>query len=216
MGTSEIRGSGLFRLEAGATLATANEGGVDSAVFVTGTVTLNTGANFTFNGTVGQVTGVSMQDTVNNLTINNPDTVVLSQPTLINGVLRLMAGVFDNTIPFTLGPGGSISYEGGTLRFPVSVRLKDDGIPESFFVDQNYPNPFNPSTTIRFGLSVRSHVSITVFNLLGQEVATAFEGTRDAGTYEMDFNGAGLGSGVYLYRIQAGKSVETRRMVLTK
>jgi hypothetical protein len=102
------------------------------------------------------------------------------------------------------------------LRFPVSVRLKDDGIPESFFVDQNYPNPFNPSTTIRFGLSVRSHASITVFNLLGQEVATAFEGTRDAGTYEMDFNGAGLGSGVYLYRIQAGKSVETRRMVLTK
>jgi hypothetical protein len=89
-----------------------------------------------------------------------------------------MAGEFDNTIPFTLGPNGSISYEGGRLKFTTSVESREQNIPESFFVEQNYPNPFNPSTTISFGLPSASRVTVKVINMLGQEVATLFDGEK--------------------------------------
>jgi hypothetical protein len=215
MGQSELRGSGLFVLNAGATLATAHEGGMDSTLSVTGNVTLDSAANFTFNGNVAQVTGMSMPTTVNDLVINNSAGVALSQPTTINGVLRLVAGVFDNTIPFTLGPSGSISFEGGSLLIPTSVD-EENTIPTEFFVRQNYPNPFNPTTTIRFGLPASAHVTITVYNLLGQEVARILEGRRDAGTYEVPFEASRLGSGVYLYRVQADRAVSVKRMILLK
>ena len=216
MGQSELFGSGRFILNAGATLATGNDGGLDSAVRVTGTVTLDTSASFTFNGSVAQITGVAMPAKVNNLVINNAAGVTLSQPTTINGVLRLQAGVFDNTIPFTLGPGGSVSMEGGSLLHPLSVELIDETVPGSFSVAQNYPNPFNPSTTIRFGLPQKSRVSITIFNLLGQVVATPFEGTRDAGVHELQFDASRLSSGVYLYRVKADDAVQVNRMILLK
>jgi hypothetical protein len=157
-----------------------------------------------------------MPATVNGLTIDNQAGVTLSQETTINGVLRLVAGVFDNTIPFTLGPTGSISYEGGSLAVPVSVESPERNLPESFFVEQNYPNPFNPSTTIRFGLPAPSHVSVSVFNLLGQEVATLFDGRKDAGVHDLQFDAANLTSGIYLYRVEAGDMVAMKRMVLMK
>jgi hypothetical protein len=189
---------------------------VDSAVSVTGAVTYDPGASFTFNGIVRQVTGVTMPSVVNNLWINSADTVVLSQSTTINGVLRLMSGCLDNSIAFSLGPGGSISYEGGCLLFPVSVGPDEGNLPRSFFVEQNYPNPFNPSTTIRFGLPAGSPVSVKVFNLLGQEVATLFEGRQSAGVHTVRFDASNLGSGIYLYRVKAGSAVETKRMIVVK
>jgi len=217
MGPSKVRGSGMFRLNAGATLATATEGGLDSAVVVTGTVTLDSAASYTFSGTAAQITGLTMPATIKNLTIDNSAGVTLSRATKINGVLRLKKGVFDNTIKFTLGSTGSVVYEGGSLKFPLtSVEVVEAGVPESFFVNQNYPNPFNPSTTIRFGLPEASIVSAKVFNLMGQQVATAFEGQKDAGVYELRFDASNLSSGVYLFRIEAGRSVDVRRMILMK
>jgi hypothetical protein len=222
LGTSVISSSntGSFILLAGATLATGHASGVSGCIQCTGASngggnSFSTAANYTFDGSVAQVTSSLMPTTVNNLTINDTAGVALSQPTTINGVLRLVAGVFDNTIPFTLGPGGSISYEGGSLL--VSVKPTADGtIPESFFVDQNYPNPFNPATTVRFGLPHGSFVTVRVFDLLGQEVATLFEGWQNAGVYDLDFDASSLSSGVYFYRIQADKTVDTKRMVLIK
>ncbi|MGA9115890.1 MAG: T9SS type A sorting domain-containing protein [Bacteroidota bacterium] len=216
MGMSEVRGSGLFTLSPGAVLATGNEGGVDSAVSVTGTVSFSTEAGFTFNGTVPQVTGVSMPATVQNLTINNAAGVALTQPTTINGVLRLMAGVFNNTIPFTLGPSGSISYEGGSLLFPVSVEAGDGGVPAEFFVEQNYPNPFNPTTEIRFGIPSALRVRAEIFTLLGERAATLVDEVLEPGVHVIRLDATGLGSGVYLYRIQAGSRSSTHRMVLVK
>ena len=89
-------------------------------------------------------------------------------------------------------------------------------IPQSFFVSQNYPNPFNPSTTITYGLPTESYVAAKVYNLLGQEVATLFSGRQSAGVHVLNFDAFHLNSGVYLYRVQAGTSVETKRMVLMK
>jgi hypothetical protein len=212
-GMSEIRGSGLFTLSANATLATANDGGVDSAVVTTGALTLSNAANYTFNGTVNQVTGLSMPTTVADITINNPTRVRLSQHTTINDTLHLRAGMFDVGVGFTLGPNGVVSNEGGTL---VSVDDPQTGIPDEFFVDQNFPNPFNPSTTIRFGVTERSFVTVKLFNVLGQEMATAFDGWKDAGEHTLAVDGSKLVSGMYFYRVQAGQRVTTRRMIHVK
>jgi len=178
---------------------------------------LSSAANYTFDGDSAQVTGMLMPDTVKNLTVNNAKGVTLSQATIINGTLTLTAGQFDNTIPFTLGPNAKISYGGGTLKIPVTlVPMKESTIPQKFFVEQNYPNPFNPSTTISYGIPRTAFVTVKVFNVLGQEVKTLFSGYQSTGVYTLSFNASDLSSGVYLYRIQAGASVDIKRMVLVK
>jgi hypothetical protein len=206
---------------------TALAGGVAEILStVTGAVTLADGSSYGFNGATAQVTSTRMPATVTDLIINNAAGVTLSQATTINGKLRLVAGVFDNTIPFTLGPNGSISFEGGSLLLPVAVEERKRTVPETFFIEQNYPNPFwsgatsrsagTPSTSIRFGLPATAHVTVDVFNMLGQKVATLFDGRKDAGVHNLIFDAVNLSSGVYLYRIQAGELVSMKRMVLGK
>jgi hypothetical protein len=78
------------------------------------------------------------------------------------------------------------------------------------------PNPFNPSTTIRYDLPDRAQVTLTIFNTLGQQVATVVQGEQEAGYHEVKFDGSGLSSGVYFCRLKAGNSVETKRLVLMK
>jgi hypothetical protein len=90
------------------------------------------------------------------------------------------------------------------------------GIPQEFRLEQNYPNPFNPSTTIRYGLPVHSHVTLTVFNTLGQQVALLENGEQEAGYHEVKFEGVGFASGVYFYRIQAGTFNEVKKLLLVR
>ncbi len=86
--------------------------------------------------------------------------------------------------------------------------------PKNHALLQNYPNPFNPSTTIRYGLPSRSHVTLTVFNTLGQQVATLVQGEQEAGFHEAVFDASVLASGVYVYRLQSGETILSRKMVL--
>ena len=96
--------------------------------------------------------------------------------------------------------------------------------PTSYALDQNYPNPFNPSTTIRFSLPEASHVRLTVFNLLGEELAVLINEQRQAGVYDQKFDASGLPSGSYFYRIeaqglggaQAKSFVQVRKMTIVK
>ncbi len=85
-----------------------------------------------------------------------------------------------------------------------------------FRLDQNYPNPFNPSTTINYQLPATIHVTLEVFNLLGQGIATLVDAVESAGTKTIRFDAKGLASGVYLYKLQAGNRVQTKRFVLLK
>ena len=83
-------------------------------------------------------------------------------------------------------------------------------------LDQNYPNPFNPTTTIRYALPQPSHVTLTVFNMLCQEVANLVDENQEAGYHEVRFDASGLASGVYFYRLRAGEFVQSRTLVLVK
>ena len=89
-------------------------------------------------------------------------------------------------------------------------------VPTSFEVLQNYPNPFNPSTLIRYGLPTKSHVTLTIYNNLGQQVASLVNEERDAGYHEATFDGSELASGVYFYRIVAGSFVQTKKLLLLR
>src|SRR3990172_7221484 len=218
MGGSKLRGSGRFELKAGAGLATGEPGGIDSAVVVTGPVAVDTAAQYIYNGTANQVTGISLPTKVYSLVVDNPDTVVLSQQTTIFGPLYLRDGIFDNTIPFDLGGVGYIRFEGGNLLLgvPVSVEENHQLVPEAFFVNQNFPNPFNPTTTIIYGLPGEDHVTARGFNVLGQEVATLFDGRQSAGTHQLSFDASRLPSGVYIYTVRSGETEITKQMVLIR
>jgi hypothetical protein len=92
----------------------------------------------------------------------------------------------------------------------------NDNVPTSFALNNAYPNPFNPTTAISFALPQAEQVSLTVFNIAGQEVASLATGMMEAGTHNVTFDAAQLGSGVYLYTLQAGSFSETKKMVLVK
>jgi hypothetical protein len=89
-------------------------------------------------------------------------------------------------------------------------------VPASFSLKQNYPNPFNPSTSLAYSIPTRANVRLSVYDVLGREVATLVNETKEAGEYDATFLAEGLSSGVYFYTLRAGAFMETRRMVLMK
>jgi subtilisin-like proprotein convertase family protein len=90
------------------------------------------------------------------------------------------------------------------------------GIPNRFMLYQNYPNPFNPVTTVKYDLAKDVKVKITVYDLLGREVAVPVNEFKKAGSYSMKFDGTQMASGIYFYKIEAGNFVETKKMILVK
>jgi predicted GH43/DUF377 family glycosyl hydrolase len=89
-------------------------------------------------------------------------------------------------------------------------------VPGAFALDQNFPNPFNPSTTIRYDLPTRAHVTLSIYNTLGQQVATLVNESEEAGYHDMRFDASGLASGVYFYRIRAGEYAGTKKLVVLR
>ncbi len=90
------------------------------------------------------------------------------------------------------------------------------GVPVEFSLDQNYPNPFNPSTEIRYGVGQPGHVTIAVYDLLGREVGVLVDQRMDSGSHTLRFDGRGLSSGMYVYRMTAGGLTLVKKMLLTK
>ena len=117
--------------------------------------------------------------------------------------------LLENALLWALGRDDEIA---GT----VAIETRDAAVPDVFHLDQNYPNPFNPNTLLPFSVAVASPVSLTVYNVLGQEVAILVDEPLAAGNYTAGFRADGLSSGVYLYRLQAGSTVVTRKMLLAK
>ncbi|MBM2841703.1 MAG: uncharacterized protein HW412_2231 [Bacteroidetes bacterium] len=117
----------------------------------------------------------------------------------------------------TMLRGPSDVFVASLLSIPTSVREgREDVLPLEFALHQNFPNPFNPSSTIKFQIPRSSHVILRIYDVLGKEIATLVNEPLIPGSYEKTFDGSGLASGMYFYRMQAGTFVETRKLVLLK
>jgi len=122
-------------------------------------------------------------------------------------------------IPLAAAPTGIvIDGDGWILKRIVSLSAVDEvgASPTEFALGQNYPNPFNAGTTIRYELPRGDHVLLTVYNLRGQEVASLVDRWHPAGVYSVTFDGRGLGSGLYFYRIETTMYSKTKKMILLK
>ncbi len=102
------------------------------------------------------------------------------------------------------------------LDFITAVEPIPDVVPAVFRLDQNYPNPFNPVTTIQFSVPKTAQVSIKLYDILGREVATLLDERMTTGEYKLQFEAAGLASGLYFYRMQSEGFVQSRKLTLLK
>ena len=110
------------------------------------------------------------------------------------------------------------NYDAGNVPGITSIGENSDiaSLPKAFTLDQNYPNPFNPETTIKFEITERSNVKLSVYDIHGQEITVLVNGYRNAGKYTESFSGSNLTSGIYFYRLESNGFSTTKRMLFLK
>ncbi len=135
-----------------------------------------------------------------------------------NSIYDLLGGRIYLNVHSSTAAGGEIrgDFKLGS-GITTSVKHVSDRVPQRYSIEQNYPNPFNPSTTINYSLRGSGAVSVIVYNLLGQKIATLAEGFQSAGEYAATFNASSLASGMYFYQLTVdGAVVGTKKMMLLK
>jgi hypothetical protein len=137
-------------------------------------------------------------------------------PVTLNQVGVLLGGGTRRTNGITYA--GTIYVDNLRVSYPARVTgiQEINRQPSSFMLYQNYPNPFNPSTRIQYSVASSRIVLLKVYDVLGRDVATLVNERKSPGTYEVNFDGSKLPSGIYFYRLQAGNFVETKKLVLLK
>jgi hypothetical protein len=103
----------------------------------------------------------------------------------------------------------------GTYEYSFIVEV-DGLVPDEYLLEQNYPNPFNPSTSIKYQMPENGFVTIKVYDMLGNEVATLVNEIQEAGNHSVEFDAATVSSGIYFYIMQAGNFTQTKKMTLLK
>jgi Secretion system C-terminal sorting domain len=152
---------------------------------------------------------------------NGQFTIIRSGTTGSLSTIWTVNGTFDGTGQKASGTWG-FDVSGTTCAGnwgpagPVVFVEDVHGTPERFALHQNYPNPFNPTTTIKFDLPKSSEIRLSVSDILGREVSVLVNEWRDAGIHEVNFDGSNLASGVYFYRLQAGPSLQSKKLMIAK
>ena len=118
----------------------------------------------------------------------------------------------------SLSPNSENLFRIGHAISPMTVDVRErlSGIPSEFSLEHNYPNPFNPSTTIQFSITRSASTQLTIYDLLGREVATLVNEAMAPGTYKVRWDANAVASGIYFYRLRSGEYTETKRMLLLK
>ena len=155
--------------------------------------------------------------------LNNPNFLPLAgSPVLTGAGTPPDDGFFDATANY-VGAFKDVDWTFGWARFnPDSTTTGVKGtkliskIPHSFVLSQNYPNPFNPATKIQYSITKTTNVKLAVYNILGQQVSVLVNRVKSPGTYEVNFDASNLASGIYIYRIEAGDQVISKKMTLLK
>jgi len=125
----------------------------------------------------------------------------------------------DSLVDCSFGLGTDVAdmgAYGGGLYYPTGINDVFETVPSRFGLSQNFPNPFNASTTISYNLKEPSYISIDVYDALGRNIETLFEGTQGRGEHSVTWNASNVSSGTYFYRIQEGSYFESRKMLLLK
>jgi hypothetical protein len=144
---------------------------------------------------------------------------------LINGENFVLAVALESDVATTNSTNVGSTFAGNLMVYPIyrigqpptGVEEQGASVPGVFALLQNYPNPFNPTTAIEFTLAENSKVSLKVYDLLGREVAVLVNGEMKAGIlHRVPFDGSKLASGIYFYRLEAGKNVQVKKLMLVK
>ena len=168
--------------------------------------------------------GVTSLDFGAGVTVNS---IVVNSPTSITANISVSSAATAGTRTITVTNSGS---GGGSATLPSGITVgtgtatfveqTSSAVPAAFELNQNYPNPFNPSTRIEYNLATATQVSLKVYNMVGNVVATLVNGHQEAGSYSVSFNPGketfDLSSGVYFYRLEAGSFVSTKKLILLK
>ncbi len=133
------------------------------------------------------------------------DSTAVDSISSFNGTLQGLTGY--DTVSFPI-PGANCNL--------VGIQMVNSEVPVQYLLEQNYPNPFNPVTNIRFAIPKDEFVEVTVFDITGKMIASLLSEPLQAGYYDLDFNASGIASGVYFYKVTAGKYSEVKKMVLIK
>jgi hypothetical protein len=153
--------------------------------------------------------GISLPDIAPGLTIG------ASSVCIVSTVDSIFPGYFN--IKFEIVKDGW-TYWRDSIKLiisPVGID-NENNLPLTFKLEQNYPNPFNPSTTINYSIPKQSYVTLKVYDVLGREVAALVNEIKSPGDYTIQFNASNLASGIYIYTMNAGKFVESKKLILLK
>ncbi|MBI2428241.1 MAG: right-handed parallel beta-helix repeat-containing protein [Ignavibacteriales bacterium] len=185
-------------------------------------------------------TQVVLRDTLSKRLTYIADSTSKGNSTFVNGVLTVTVGLlepgekvnillvatadsigatsnkaFASAFQSDFDPSNNADTDTVVVPAPLSVG-NNNAIPQSYALYQNYPNPFNPTTEIRYQIPEVSHVTLKVYDIIGREVATLINETKEAGRYTMTFDGSKLSSGMYIYSLKAGSYNATKKLLLVK
>lgn len=183
----------------------------------------NAGPNVTGNSNFGEIlvadqsgvnTRVELQDG-NNSYHNFWDASLENKPIRVvegNQFEELIGIMYFSFSNYKLIPRTNADFVGYT----TSVKSKEINLPDEYKLDQNYPNPFNPNTRISYSIKEEGLVSLKVFNILGQEVATLVNEVKSPGKYYVNFDAKNMSSGIYIYKIETNGFTQTKKMTLLR